>query len=123
MERFVCLIFKVFSLLFSNLKSLWTKVSCCVQKATRRVHYIGRYEHFIGRYGRIANRYVDNTARYALIVRHYGQKTSCDVQFMSRYVQQKVVTGRLHAVLYRSQVVLPILQFVSGSGYLIHNDF
>jgi len=67
MERLVCLIFKVFSLLFSNFKSLWTKVglSCCVQKATRRVHYIGRYEHLIGRYGRIATRYVHNTARYA----------------------------------------------------------
>jgi len=65
MERLVCLICQVFSLLFSNFKSLWTKVSCCVQKATRRVHYIGRYEPLIGRYGRIATRYVHNTARYA----------------------------------------------------------
>ena len=48
MERLVCLIFKVFSLLSSNVKSLWTKVCCCVQKATRRVHYIGRYQHLIG---------------------------------------------------------------------------
>jgi len=65
MERLVCLIFKVFSLLFSNFKSLWTVVSCCVQNATRRVHDIGRCGHLIGRYGRIATRYVHNTARYA----------------------------------------------------------
>jgi len=65
MERLACLIFRVFSLLFSNFKSLWTRVSCCVQKATRRVHYIGCYEHLIGRYGRIATRYVHITARYA----------------------------------------------------------
>jgi len=58
MERLVCLIFKVFSLLFSNFKSLWTKVSCCVQNATRRGHCIGRYKYIIGRYGRIATRYV-----------------------------------------------------------------
>jgi len=64
MERLVCLIFKVFSLLFSNFKSLWTKVSCYVQKATR-VHYIRRYGHLICRYGRIATRYVHNTACYA----------------------------------------------------------
>ena len=57
MERLVCLIFKVFSSLLSNFKSLWTKVSCCVQKANRRVYYIDRYEHLIGRYGRIATRY------------------------------------------------------------------
>ena len=49
MEGLVCLIFKVFSLLFSNFKSLWTKVSCCVQKASRGVHYIGRNEHLKGR--------------------------------------------------------------------------
>jgi len=42
----------------------------------------------------------------------FGQKGGCDVQLMSRYVQQKVVTGRFYAVLYRSQVVIPILQFV-----------
>jgi len=60
MERLVCPIFKVLSLLFSNFKSLWTKVSCCVQKASRRVHYIDRYEHLIGRYDRIATRYVLN---------------------------------------------------------------
>jgi len=65
MKRLVCLIFKVFSSLLSNFKSLWTKVSCCVQKANRRVYYIGRYEHLIGRYGRIATRYVHITARYA----------------------------------------------------------
>ena len=65
MERLVCLIFKVFSLLLSNFKSLWTNVSCCVQKANRRVYYIGRYKHLIGRYGRIETRYVHITARYA----------------------------------------------------------
>jgi len=65
MERLVCLISKVISFLSSNFKSLWTKVSCCIQKATRRVHYIGRYEHLKVRYGRIATRYVHNTARYA----------------------------------------------------------
>ena len=42
------------------------------------------------------------------------------VQFMSRYVQQKVVTGRFHAVLYRSQVAIPILQM---KVYFIDNDF
>jgi len=67
MERLVCLIFDVFSFLFSNLKLLWTQVSRCVQKASRRVHYtcIGRYEHLIGRYGRIATCYVYNTDCYA----------------------------------------------------------
>ena len=39
------------------------------------------------------------------------------IVFMSRYVQQKVVTGRFHAVLYRSQVVIPILQFVIESVF------
>ena len=123
MERLVCLIFKVFSLLFSNFKSLWTTVSCCVQKAYRRVHYtfIGRYEHLIGRYGRIATRYVHNTAHYAYIGRRYGQRASCDVQFMS-YVQQKVVTGRFHAVLYRWQVVIPYCSSLL-KVYFIHNDF
>jgi len=47
------------------LKSLWTKVSCCVQKASRRVHYIGRYEHLIVRYDRIATRYVHDTDHFA----------------------------------------------------------
>jgi len=42
---------------------------------------------------------------------------SCDVQFMSCYVHQKVVTGRFHAVLFRSQVVIPILQFVIESVF------
>ena len=65
MERIVRLICKVVSLFFLNFKSLWTKVSCCVQKASRRAHYIGRYEHLICRYGRIATRFVNNTARYA----------------------------------------------------------
>ena len=46
-------------------KSLWTQVSCCVQKASRRVYYIGLSEQLIGRYGLIATRYVNNTARYA----------------------------------------------------------
>jgi len=106
MERIVCLIFKVLSLLSSNFKTLWTKVSC-VQKATRRVYYIGSYKHLIGSYGQIKTRYVYNTARYAYI----GQKGSCDVQFMSRYVQQ------FHAVLNRSQGVIPILQFVIKSVF------
>jgi len=47
MERLVYLLFKVFSFLFSNFKSLWTKVSRCVHKASRRVHDIGCYEHLI----------------------------------------------------------------------------
>ena len=60
-------IFNVFRFLFSNFKLLWTKVSCCVQKASHHVHYTctGRYEHLGGRYnGRIATRYVHNTDRY-----------------------------------------------------------
>ena len=65
MERLVCLIVKVFSLLFSNVNSFWTKESRCVQKTSSHVHYIDRYEHLIGRYGRIATRYVHNTDRYA----------------------------------------------------------
>jgi len=37
---------------------------------------------------------------------------SCDVHFMGRYAQKEVVTDIFHAVLYRLQVVIPILQFV-----------
>jgi len=56
MERLVCLIFYE-----------WTNVSRCVQKASRRVHYIFRYEHFIGRFGLIATRYVHNTDMFRLV--------------------------------------------------------
>jgi len=38
---------------------------------------------------------------------------------MSRYAQQKVVTGRFHAILYRLQVVIPILQFVIESVFYL----
>jgi len=48
------------------------------------------------------------------------KKASCDVQLMSRYVQQKVVTGRIHAVL--NGLLYPYCNSLL-KVYFIHNDF
>jgi len=116
MVRLVCLIFKVFSLLFSNFISLWTKVSRCVRKATRRVHYIGRYEHLIGRYGRIATRYM--YIIQLVMLKLIGVMDKRQVVMYNLWVvmcNKKSLPCGFYVVLYRSQVVIPILQFVIES--------